>query len=194
MTQIFNILLITLMAFLNRTRGGGRPPIGKLPSYLLMGISAALYSFVLGYSVVQLSVIGCIVAIGMWAWGQSGGWGSYFYAFKHTVDKGAYQEEVKWIDVIINKLFGHPDFNTTKRILKGTVGMCLRGLHMYPMFVALSIYLESYLISIIGLVAVTQGIVYVTVGYIPFLAKNNIANSEIIWGAVVGGLLILSLS
>lgn len=108
-----------------------------------------------------------IVSIGYMIWAIPG-WGKYFSAFNGN-DNPA-ESEIKWIDRIGYR------FVKTNNKLRGVLCMGLRGLYLYPLFLALGA-------PVIGLVAVLQGVPYYVAGLLP---NGSIRHAEYAWGAVMG--------
>lgn len=121
-----------------------------------------------------------IVALGVLVWSVRG-WGDYF-DFTFTENN-----EQQWIDYLTRSI--------TNAQLKDTIAMSLRGLYLYPAFVALAFYLDSYAPLVSGLGILLKGPVYwLSIAGIKHpLAGYKHALAEFLAGLLFGLLFILSL-
>lgn len=133
MIIIAAILYLVLSGVLNVCRGGGffrkeRKNYFKLPKAVTSILQGACTGILFIFS--GLPIVVCAISIAihaacvlLWA---SPGWGKYFGVF--TGWDRSHEEEVNWIDYIINKqLAKHPE----SKLWYG-IGMTLRGLYYLP--------------------------------------------------------------
>lgn len=211
------LILIALFAILNRLRGADltqdwilanpdKPSIlcprwrivfdsltDKTLCCVYMGIAAGLFSYhAYGWWAILVALI---VAAGTRFWAAFG-WGNYFAAFDGLSKAGP---EVAWIDAIIYRLIPREKNTPAWNRLRGTIGMSLRGLYLYPLFMALTIFqwfVESpqwWAPLVIGFACLLQGPVYGAMRWIPKYTTRGVPVAETIWGGVMGWLISLSL-
>lgn len=168
-------LFILTSAALNGARGRGVVPGGRILFAILMGVCAGSYSWNIP--------AGIVVASGMFLWALPG-WGKYFSAF--TGRDNPKEQEISWIDWIGYRIFLSDGYEKTN-LMRGTLCMSLRGLYLYPMFIALAPF-TSWLSLIVGLGCLLQGPAY---GLMRYLESEEYAvlYAELLMGAVIGCLL-----
>lgn len=178
-------IYIFCMALLNRARGSQlfgytkSTTISRLVATFLMG----LLSLAIGYGVLDSLVIW----LGLYLWSIRG-WGKYFSAFMGNYNPD--EREIKWIDELGDALVLETDEKSNR--LRGALCMCLRGIYMYPMFIALGL-LGHPMAFIVGLCCLLQGVPYWLGKYPKDMGVNPILYAEPTWGACIGLMLIGSL-
>lgn len=176
-------ILVVLFGLINFVRGRGY--ISKAYTSFLAGIVYALFSFN-EYGIIDRAAIdGLIVFLGVWLWAAYGH-GKYFMSF-HGEDKMR-EKEVPWIGWLTDKLYTPKDTPASRRKW-GTIAMSLRGLHIFPMFLALGIYHNTFLFT--GVAFLLQGVIYASTRYIKN-EDNRVMIAEIIIGLLMGSLLLVS--
>ena len=187
MIIIAAILYLVLSSVLNVCRGGGffrkeRKNYFKLPkavTSILQGVCTGILFIFSGLPMVVCAISIAIHAACVLLW-ASPGWGKYFGVF--TGWDRSHEEEVNWIDYIINKqLAKHPE----SKLWYG-IGMTLRGLYYLPCYIALAFIDIRVLYAIPFLFS--QGLIYGLVGRI-FFPKSD----PIIWIEVVMGVVFIAL-
>ena len=181
------ILLALSFACLNVFRGRAKdfhvPTGGRIIACTLMGIVAAFAS--------ANVVIGLAVALGTFLWALNG-WGKYFAAI-HGRPSPANKVEVRWIDWTVDHLLPrkprNPGWHVHYYKARGTLGMALRGLHLYPLFIALAWLQSDTLPLFVGLFAVLQGPCYYLAG-LPKEHKWSVAMAEAYFGVVIGMMIV----
>jgi hypothetical protein len=109
--------------------------------------------------------IGITVALGTYLWALPA-WGKHFVAIT-----GA----------------------TARERLRGLLGMSLRGLYLYPLFVALAWLTTPWALPI-GLGCLLQGPCYFAMRHTPDWQEWAVARAELLFGAVIGGMVSLCLA
>lgn len=77
--------------------------------------------------------------------------------------------------------------------LRGTLGMSLRGLYLYPLFAALALLTTPWAL-LFGLGCLLQGPCYFVTRHTPNWQEWAVARAELLFGAVMGGLLAACLT
>lgn len=173
-----HIVFLIICAILNRARGSKlfgytqSTTVSRIASSLGIG----LVSLMVGANIWQVMII----AIGLFIWSLRG-WGKYFDAFD-GVDNPE-ETEIKWIDDIgYSLVIGVGEESVRKR---GLICMCLRGVYMYPMFIALAWFNPWALL--IGTGCLMQGIPYYLAKYLP---SEPVKWAEMAWGLFMGLMII----
>jgi hypothetical protein len=160
-----SILLVLICAIINRARGSHFFDLitSTVLTRIVCGLLLAVVCAAMSGDLITIPII----FIGYMAW-ASFGWGKYFSAM-HGNDNPA-ESEIKWIDRI-----GY-HFVKDNNKLRGVLCMGIRGMFIYPMFLALGA-------PIIGLIACLQGVPYFVAGLMP---EWSIREAEYMWGGVLG--------
>lgn len=159
------VFLFVFCAILNGARGSKlfNLTISTTISRVLCALSLAVVYGVLSGNTTSM----LIVAIGYMVWAIPG-WGKYFSAY-HGNDNRS-ESEIGWIDRIGYR------FVKDNNKLRGVLCMGLRGLYLYPMFLALGT-------PVIGLLAALQGVPYYVAGTV---SSGTIRHAEYMWGGAMG--------
>lgn len=177
-----NVILIALMAGLNRARGSklfgytNSTTIGRITSTLGMAVASQF----MGYAIME----SLIIWAGLFLWSIPGE-GKYFSAFMGNYDGN--EHEIKWIDELGDTLVSGIDERSNR--LRGALCMCLRGSYMYPLFVAIGL-LGHPMALLIGLSCLLQGVPYWFAKYPKDMGLNPVLYAELTWGACIGLMLM----
>ena len=173
------IALALSFACLNCFRGRGIVPGGRIIACTLMGVLAGLAA--------SSWPIAITIGLGTYLWALNA-WGHGFTAIHgRPWPKDAVQ--VRWIYWTVDRLMPdkhrNPGWHVHYYKARGTLWMSLRGLHLYPLFVALAWLQADTLPLFIGIFAVLQGPCYYLAG-IPKEHRWSVALAEAYYGAVIG--------
>lgn len=164
-----NVYLIAILAILHRLRGSDVPYTNKVVTSLASGVAAGLFTWDW--------IIGVIVAVGLYLFVVLG-WGRGFAAI-HGNDIAFSEPEIRPIDWLAKQIAG-----SWGNHAHGTVWMSLRGLLLLPLFVALSVYLKDWTVSLYGLSGLAKGPVYYLAGRVT--QKYAVEVAEVVMGAIIG--------
>jgi hypothetical protein len=208
------ILMICLLAALNRLRGTGVQFTGKGITSPLSGVVLGGGAWLQGIDPMVSVGIGMLVGLGVLLWSVFG-WGRYFVSFSGYVRIYLNETEVPIIDRMTDWLFRRLYGYDLRAYLEekyiqhgnayigwsqeagvcqwGVIAMGLRGLMLYPAFIILAVFNPWSLL--IGLGSGLQGVVYGGMRYLPDQYRDQWAVSiaEWLWGAVMGVMFILVL-
>jgi hypothetical protein len=190
MTMLTGAILVVAYALLNRARGNG---LFEMTASTLASRAVAL-SLMAGTSAYACSctdsesvAIYAIVISGMIFW-CVWGWGKYCSAY-HGRDNSK-EQEIWWIDRL-GYLFWPPSISTATNRVRGTFCMALRGMYLYPMFIAFSAMQGSTWPLLVGMGCLLQGPVYGLMRYVP--ERYAAMSAEMLWGACIAVLQLLVL-
>ena len=174
------IALALAVGLLNGLRGRGLLP--RWAFVPLCGIAAGL--------VAHDGVFGLVTSAGIALWVVRG-WGAYFSCVTGRYDPA--DHEVAWIDRACRRVVPpRPTDTPARNRLRGTLGMSLRGAHLYPLFLGLWAW-GSDLAPAVGLGCLLQGPVYWLSGrLVP--ERHAVAAAEFTFGALIGLLLALGVA
>lgn len=177
-----NAIFIFLISFLNVARGRKLFGLTKSTMFgrVVFSFIAALWAFFLLYAT---STQMLIIWVGLLIWSIPG-WGKYYSAFTGKDDSD--EIEIWWIDDLGYLLAPGDDEKSIRK--RGALCMGLRGLYMYPMFVALAWY--NPWAFVYGAGCLLQGIPY---WLNRFVYPSNTIFPEALWGALIGIMIIYSL-
>lgn len=180
-------ILIGFSAILNRLRGLDLVPLSRLGYAVLIGLAAHVFYLLRHPTQLDSSLqVLAAVAAGMFLWSLPG-WGKYFSAF-HGRDDLA-EKEVGWIDRLGYAVYP-PSVSMARNRRRGTLCMALRGLYLYPMFVALAVVVDP-LAALIGLGSLLQGFAYGIMRNVP--ERYAVTGAELTFGAIMGAMLVIVL-
>lgn len=169
------MILAIIFAIINRLRGWDSKYSlwhGKYPCAVYLGIITGFYS--------GDYIIGLIVTLGWILW-AIWGWGDYFdFSPKKN-------NENKFIDDFVGA-------HIESGWLNDLASMSLRGMFIFPMFIALSVYILSPYPFLLGLGACLQGLFYF-IGHKlwPDMSGRSTVFGEVTTGALHGMLLSMAL-
>lgn len=180
---MMSILTILWLGLMNRLRG--YDPSDYSPTMINHIIGQVTNKFVTStlsgvpfYFITGDWVTATIIAIGILIWSMPG-WGDYF-DFESTNNN-----EQKWIDKLTASL--------TNPQVRDTVSMSLRGLYLYPTFIALGLWHTSFLPVLAGLGLIFKGPIYwFACKALPKFGYNH-ALAETLTGFLFGLLFIIGL-
>lgn len=184
-------LTIALFVLCNLIRGRGWFLGGRIVACVGFGMSAWFCARLLHYPLASQNAVGLICAFGFYLWALFG-WGKYFSAFTGLDNPLEY--EVRFIDRLGYHFYPSYGSNTRINIQRGTFCMCLRGLFLYPTFLALAYFVHP-MAAIVGLASGAQGFAYRALRLLPVsvVARTGVAYAEALWGACMGILVYFSL-
>lgn len=169
------LLAIAILNYARGTRLFGLTSSTSI-SRIVVSFAMAIVSYIMGYDILDIPII----LAGIYVWSVPG-WGKYFSSFMGNYNKD--DREIGWIDYIGDNLIIATDEKSNR--VRGLVCMCLRGIYMYPLFIAL--YLSGHpMAPIFGMGCLLQGIPYWLAKYAKDAGKNPLSYAEPIWGYFMG--------
>lgn len=169
-------LFVLSFAFLNLFRGRGWVPGDRILACAGFGLTAGAY---FGFM-----PVGIAVAFGTFFWAV---WGWSFEEITGEHDPAKYHSWIRRAGIKAFPLDGSRDTNR----VRGVLMKALRGLYLYPTFVALSLFATPWSL-LIGLGSLLQGPVYYLAGKL-VREEKAVPLAEWLWGACMGGMIVLAL-
>lgn len=160
------IPFILVIALLNVIRGRDLFPGDKWVTAALSGLCAGYYAD------------SAYVALIIFAWLRF--WETFGWSFDEITGDYDPTKYPKWVQSIGLKYFPVDSLRTTN-IKRGILMKGIRGMFLYPAFLALTPF--NLVAPIVGLGCALQGLVY---SCFRFLGAYNVMAAEFVWGAVMG--------
>lgn len=177
---MITLAFILVVAVLHFLRGRDLPVVNKVLTSALIGAAFGAYCYESGQNLYTSAIASVITFVGILLW-VGPGWGKYFAAFH-----GRYslrEKEFFPADLIADTVYG----KTNDPYLSGAIGMTIRAITGYPLFVALAAWLFDPLNILIGIGVLMQGPIYAVMRYIP--ERFALYAAEAITGLLMGTLL-----
>jgi hypothetical protein len=152
---------------------------GWLPRWALFLLVALL-----AYAETMSLLLAAVTTAGIALWIVPG-IGKFFSAITGT--DNPLETEIRWIDRLGYRLFPRDETPATNK-LRGTVCMSLRGLYLYPLFLAYAFWNPWALLT--GLLCLLQGPVYYLSGRLTPL--HAVALAELLVGTLFGLMITLT--
>lgn len=190
--MIYNIIFSLVFGLLNRERGTGAR---RLAYPLMAFLSTAMAYYHTDGDIETAKWVFFIVLFGIAA-GMAPGWGRWFVVVTGNKEELMKPYERKWhngwINGLADRVFGtyYLGYSEAKVKLYGLFCFTLRSVYLYPMFVGLSFFNPDALFW--GLFVGLMGPIYWLGGWNPDKTRM-IASAEVMFGAVLGGLIAASL-
>lgn len=178
--SIIAILLLGILDFL-RGREALKPYTSKPITSALSGLVLSGVAFMHGAMYLDAALYGVITALGIYL-GVVVGWGKYFAAFT-----GKYKPKEK--DFFPADILGDVVFARIKNgHLAGFVGMSVRHILYYPLFVVLAAAFSTIVPMLVGLLCVFGAVPYALVRFIP--EKYALMTAEFLRGCFIAALIV----
>lgn len=189
MTGLSALQFISACCWLNGFRGRGLVPGGRILACLGVGVAFGLLAWGDDTSFGRSALLGGVTALGVYFWAVWP-WGTGFMAV--TGRDARTGTTSPRLTRLTEALCGTPPAPTPVQARHfGLVFMALRGLYLYPLFAALACLVTPWALPA-GLGGALQGACYRLVGCFPE-SPRSVACAELLFGAVIGLLLALTL-